>query len=137
MRHGRKVKKLGRTKSHREAMIKNMIRSLITYERIKTTVAKAKLVRPYMERLVRYALENTVAKKRLINRWVCDHGLVKKLCDEIAPRFTNHQGGYTRVLKLGYHRPGDSAEMALIEFTVRAPKKEEAKAKSQKAEKKK
>jgi large subunit ribosomal protein L17 len=125
MRHHRKVKKLGRTKAHREAMARNMLRSLIEHERIRTTVAKAKFIRPYIERLIRYAKENTVAKRRLINRWLNDYKLVKKLCEDIAPRFNNHRGGYTRVLKLGYHRPGDSAELALIEFVVRKSKSEQ------------
>lgn len=112
---------MGRTKSHRDAMIKNMIRSLVTYERIKTTLAKAKLVKRHAERIIRFGTEKSVASQRIINQTLQDRKLVKRLVDEIGPRFANHKGGYTRILKLGT-RPGDSAETALIELTVKKPK---------------
>jgi len=129
LRHSNKNKKLGRTKSHRDAMIKNMIRSLVIHERIKTTLAKAKLVKRHAERVISFSLEKTVANQRIINQTLQDRTLVKRLCDEIAPRFANHKGGYTRIFKLGT-RPGDSAETALLELTVKKPKettKKEAK----------
>lgn len=102
-------------------MIKNMIRSLITHEHIKTTLAKAKLVKRHAERLIRFGSEKTVANQRTVNKTLQDRTLVKRLFDEIGPRFANHKGGYTRILKLGT-RPGDSAETALIELTIKKPK---------------
>lgn len=121
MRHGKTTKKLGRTKSHRDAMIKNLLRSLITYERIKTTVAKAKLARRYAERLIHFAKNKSVANTRIAFEYLQDRSLVRRLTDEIAPRFKDYNGGYTRILKLGT-RPGDSAEIALLELVIKKPK---------------
>lgn len=121
MRHGKTTKKLGRKKSHREAMIKNLLRSLITYERIKTTIAKAKLARKYAERLIHFAKDKSVTNTRIAFEYLQDRSLVRRLTDEIAPRFKDYQGGYTRILKLGT-RPGDSAEMAFLELVVKKPK---------------
>lgn len=102
-------------------MIKNMIRSFVIHERIKTTLAKAKLVKRHAERIIRFSLEKTVANQRVINETLQDRTLVKRLCDEIGPRFSGHKGGYTRILKLGT-RPGDNAQTALLELTVKKPK---------------
>lgn len=118
MRHGDRVKKLGRKYEHRKALMRNLIASLIRFERIRTTVAKAKEARRYVERLVRRAISATLADRREVARWVSDKGLVRKLFTEIAPRLADRQGGYTRIYRLG-HRPGDSAEMAYLEFVVR------------------
>jgi large subunit ribosomal protein L17 len=127
LRHAKTTKKLGRTKSHRDAMIKNLLRSLITYERIKTTVAKAKLARRYAERLISFASDKSVANNRIAFEYLQDRSLVKYLTDEIAPRFKDYNGGYTRILKLGT-RPGDSAEMALLELVIKKPKEQIKKA---------
>lgn len=118
MRHGDKVKKLGRKKEHRRALMRNLVSSLIRYERIRTTVAKAKEARRYAERLVRQACSGTLAARREVARFVRDKALVKRLFEEIAPRLAERPGGYTRIYRLG-NRPGDSAEMAYLEFVVR------------------
>lgn len=129
MRHSKTTKKLGRTKSHRDAMIKNMVRSLFIHERIKTTIAKAKLVRRHAERLLSFAKDNSVASQRIIFRALQDRTLVKNLCTEIAPRFEKYAGGCTRILKLGT-RPGDSAEVVLLELVIKKAKTTEKKHKS-------
>lgn len=121
MRHAKTTKKLGRTKSHRDAMVKNMLRSLFTYERIKTTITKAKLVRRQAERLISITKENTVATQRLAFQFLQDRALVKKLVTDIAPRFDKHPGGYTRILKIGT-RPGDSAEVVFLELVIKKVK---------------
>lgn len=126
MRHGDRVKKLGRKREHRLALMRNLVAALIKYERIRTTVAKGKEARRYAERLVRQACANTLASRREVAKFLTDKALVRKLFDEIAPRFTDRQGGYTRLYRLG-PRPGDSAEMVYLEFVVRterAPAKE-------------
>lgn len=129
MRHSKTTKKLGRTKSHREAMIKNLIRSLIIHERIKTTINKAKLAKRYVERLIRFTKNKSVAGNRILFQYLQDRSLVKHLTDDIGPRFQNHNGGYTRILRLGT-RPGDSAEMVLLELVIKKPKTTETKRKS-------
>lgn len=115
MRHAIRNRKLGRTSAHRHALFRNQLASLIEHGRIKTTLAKAKELRPVAERLVTRSREDTVHARRMVRRWVRDRALVKKLFDEIGPRFTDRPGGYLRILKLG-PRPGDAAEMAIIEF---------------------
>ncbi len=115
MRHGKKVKKLGRKKAHRLALLRNLCRALFIFEKIKTTLPKAKEARRLAEHLIEYAKKNTVATKRFIYRFIPDHKLVKILCDEIAPKFANRQGGYTRIYRLG-PRLGDGAEMAILEL---------------------
>jgi large subunit ribosomal protein L17 len=102
-------------------MTKNMLRSLFIHERIKTTITKAKHVRRYAERLISFAQDKSQASNRIIFQYLQDRNLVKHLVNEIAPRFHNHNGGYTKVLRLG-HRPGDCAEMALLELTVKKHK---------------
>lgn len=121
MRHGDKVKKLGRKREHRLALMRNLVASLIKYERIRTTVAKAKEARRYAERLVRQACTGTLAARREVAKFISDRALIKKLFNEIAPRLADRPGGYTRIYRLG-NRPGDAAEMAYLEFVVRAEK---------------
>jgi len=104
MRHGRKVKKLGRTKSHRKAMLANMAASLFMYRMIKTTEAKAKEVRKLAEKLITLAKRGDLHAHRQVYDVIRDRKLVKKIFDEIAPKFTDREGGYTRVLKLGIRR---------------------------------
>lgn len=119
MRHRKKGRNLSRTSSHRKATLKNMATSLFRHERIETTTAKAKELRPYAERLITLARRGDLHARRQAARHVADREVLGKLFSEIGPRFEGRPGGYTRVLKLG-HRKGDSAEMALIELVDRA-----------------
>ncbi|UCG42361.1 MAG: 50S ribosomal protein L17 [candidate division WOR-3 bacterium] len=129
MRHGSKLKKLGRDSSHREAMFRNMLTSLVRYERIQTTLPKAKEARRFAERLVGFAKKNTLAGRRMAGRTIADKDVLKKLFDVVGPRFTDRDGGYTRIYRLG-PREGDGAEMALLELVVREETHKEKKAKA-------
>lgn len=115
MRHGDRVKKLGRTREHRLATLKNLCRSLFIFEKIKTTLPKAKEARRLAERLIEFAKNDDLAAKRMIYRFIPDHKLVKIICEEIAPKFADRHGGYTRIYHLG-PRLGDGAEMAILEL---------------------
>jgi large subunit ribosomal protein L17 len=115
MRHGDRVKKLGRTREHRRALLRNLCRSLFIFERIKTTLPKAKAARQMAERLIEYAKRNDLAAKRHIYRYIPDHKLVKIICDEIGPKFAERSGGYTRIYRMG-PRLGDGAEIAILEL---------------------
>lgn len=117
MRHSKGGVKLGRTSSHRKAMFRNMARSLLTYGHIQTTEAKAKELRKLADSLVTLGLRGDLHARRLAYKVLENHQLVKKLFDEIAPRFAGGGGGYTRVMKLGLPRVGDCASMAVIELT--------------------
>lgn len=117
MRHNKSGRRLGRTWAHRKAMFRNMARSLVTYGRIKTTEAKAKELRSVADKLITLALRNDLHARRQAYRVLENHQLVKKLFDEIGPRFVGVKGGYTRVVKLAVPRAGDCAPMAVIEFT--------------------
>jgi large subunit ribosomal protein L17 len=116
MRHGNKNRKLGRKSEHRHALMKNLCRALFIFERIKTTLPKAKEARKLAERLVQFAKQNDLAAKRHIYRFIPDHKLVKIICDEIGPKFGKREGGYTRIIRIG-PRLGDGAEMVLLELT--------------------
>ena len=118
MRHGVKTKKLGRTSSHRRALLRNQVRALFIYERIRTTLAKAKLTQRLAERLIRYSQENTLAARRNAAAVLSEKHLLKKLFDDIGPRFKDRAGGCTRILRLG-PRPTDSSEIAFLELVVR------------------
>ncbi len=118
MRHRKKGRKLSRTASHRKATLRNMATSLFRHERIETTTAKAKELRPYAERLVSLAKRGDLHARRLAARKIADRDVLVSLFDSIGPRFAERPGGYTRILKLG-HRQGDGAEMALIELVDR------------------
>ena len=126
MRHAVRNRKLGRTSSHRQAMFRNQLASLFEHGRIKTTLPKAKELRPIAERLVTRGREGTVHARRIVGRWVSDRDLIKKLFDEVAPRFADRPGGYLRIVKLG-PRPGDAAEMAILEFVDHEPAAKEEK----------
>ena len=115
MRHRKKGRNLSRTASHRKAVLRNLATALFLHERIETTEAKAKELRPYAERLISQARKGDLHSRRLVARKIDDRDVLGKLFDDIAPRFLERPGGYTRVLKLG-HRRGDAAEMALIEL---------------------
>lgn len=135
MRHGRKVKKLGRTKSHRKAMLANMAASLFMYRIIKTTEAKAKEVRKLAEKLITLAKRGDLHAHRQVYDVIRDRKLVKKIFDEIAPKFNDREGGYTRVVKLGI-RKGDGAPLSVVELLIEKPPKEEKKGKKEKGAKK-
>ena len=115
MRHRKKGKKLSRTPSHKKATMRNMATSLFRHERIETTTAKAKELRPYAERLITLARRGDLHARRLAAMKIQDREVLGKLFGDIAPRFAERPGGYTRILKLG-HRKGDAAEMSLIEL---------------------
>ena len=122
MRHKYSGRKLNRTSSHRAAMFKNMMASLIEHEEIKTTVPKAKELRGFVERLITISKVDTVAKRRIVFSRIRSKEAVAKLFNELGPRFKERPGGYTRVLKCGF-RAGDKAPMAIIQLV---DKKEEA-----------
>jgi large subunit ribosomal protein L17 len=115
MRHGVKGRKLGRTSSHRTALFRNQLASLVDRERIITTLPKAKELRRIVERVVTRGRADTVASRRWVRTWLQDRSLVRKLFDDISPRFVDRPGGYTRIIKLG-PRQGDGAELAVLEF---------------------
>jgi large subunit ribosomal protein L17 len=116
MRHLNAGRKLNRTSAHRKALFKNMVLALIRHERIKTTDPKAKELRRIADRMVTLGKQNDLAARRRAFAFMQSHEAVKKLFDEIAPRFKDRNGGYTRVIKFG-HRRGDAAMLSVIEFT--------------------
>ena len=115
MRHKYSGRKLNRTSSHRTAMFKNMMASLIEHEEIKTTLPKAKELRKFLERLITISKVDTVAKRRVVLSRIRSKDAVTKLFSELGPRFKNRPGGYLRILKCGF-RPGDKAPMAIIQL---------------------
>ena len=133
MRHHLGLRKLNRTSAHRLAMLRNMMCSLLRHEAIKTTLPKAKELRRVVEPMITLAKEPTVANKRLAFNRLRDREVVVKLFNEIGPRFANRNGGYTRILKMGF-RVGDNAPMAYMELTEKAVAVEEVKAEEAKAE---
>lgn len=135
MRHGDRVKKLGRTASHRRALLRNLVSALFRHERICTTLSKAKVARQLAERLLRFAVKGTVAARREIATYIADKVLVRKLVEELGPRLAGYNGGRTRIFRLG-PRPGDSAEMALLELVERKEPEKEKAAKAAKGKKK-
>jgi large subunit ribosomal protein L17 len=132
MRHRVAGYKLGRTASHRKAMTKNMMNSLIEHERITTTVPKAKHLRPYIEKMITIGKTDTQANRRRAFAKLRDKESVKKLFGVLGPRFAEREGGYCRILKLSKPRLGDAGEQAIIEFVERtldeSPPEELAKA---------
>ena len=118
MRHGKKLRKLNRTSAHRQAMLRNMMNSLIEHEAIKTTLPKAKELRKVIEPMITLAKTDTVANKRLAFDRLRDRDSVVKLFNDLGPRFAARPGGYTRILKMGF-RVGDNAPMALVELVDR------------------
>src|ERR1700758_2416665 len=138
MRHQKKTIKLGRTAEHRKALLANQVCSLIEHQRIKTTLAKAKAVRPLAERMVTLGKNGSIHARRSAFATLRQKNAVKKLFDDIAPRSAERSGGYTRIVKL-VQRRSDSAAMAFIEWVdmleaVEAKPVEEKKAKRKKAE---
>lgn len=115
MRHGKKINHLGRTDSHRKAMLANMASSLILHKRITTTLAKAKALRTYVEPLITKSKNDTTHSRRTVFSYLKDKETVTILFREVAEKVANRPGGYTRILKLA-NRLGDNAEMAIIEL---------------------
>ncbi len=116
MRHQKKTIKLGRTSEHRKALLANQVCSLIEHQRIKTTLAKAKAVRPLAEKMVTLGKSGTLHDRRLAAARLHQEDAVKILFNEIAPTQKERQGGYTRIIKL-HPRQGDAAEVAILEWT--------------------
>ena len=115
MRHNKKFNHLGRTASHRNAMLANMAVSLIMHKRITTTVAKAKALKKYVEPLITKSKEDTTNSRRVVFSYLKDKYAVTELFKEIAVKIADRPGGYTRIIKTG-HRLGDAAEMCFIEL---------------------
>tara|TARA_Y100000994_G_C15396322_1_gene319673 strand:+ start:68 stop:490 length:423 start_codon:yes stop_codon:yes gene_type:complete len=118
MRHGKKIAKLGRTASHRKAMLSNMMTSLFENERITTTQIRAKELRRTAEKVITFAKKGDLHARRQVLRVIADKQIVSKLFDELGPRYKSRNGGYTRVVKLGPRR-GDGAFMSIIELVDR------------------
>lgn len=119
MRHRSGLRKLNRTSAHRLAMLRNMMNSLIEHEAIKSTLPKAKELRRVVEPMITLGKTDTVANRRLAFNRLRNREMVTKLFNVLGPRFANRNGGYTRILKMGF-RPGDNAPMAYMELTERA-----------------
>ena len=144
MRHRVAHRKLGRVTEHRIALLRNQAIALLAHERIETTVPKAKELRPFVERLITIAKRGvkaadpkgvSLSARRLVMRDLLDETVVTKLFDDLAPRYTDRPGGYTRILRVG-HRRGDAAEIAQIELIGSEfdPKKAEAEKKAAEAD---
>lgn len=115
MRHGKKFNHLGRTASHRKAMLSNMAKSLLEHKRISTTLAKAKELRKYVEPLITKAKEDTTHNRRITFSYLRNKEAIKLLFGEVVEKVGNRPGGYTRIIKTGF-RLGDNAEMCIIEL---------------------
>jgi large subunit ribosomal protein L17 len=127
MRHRVKGRKLGRKKSHREQMLRNMVASLFRHESIRTTEAKAKEARRLAEKLVTWGKRGDLHSRRMVLRYIASAEIVKKIFEVIAPRFEGRDGGYTRIVKLEARR-GDAAPVVLLELTEKSKELEEEKA---------
>lgn len=143
MRHRKTNAKLNRTVGHRKALYANVASSLFEHKQIKITTAKAKAIRKTVEHLITFAKRGSLADRRQVLRTIRDKRIVKTLFEDIAPTYSDRNGGYTRIIKLG-RRKGDGAEMALLELVGyegvlvdKHQSKEDAKAKKEKAEKEK
>lgn len=118
MRHGVAGRRFSRTSAHREAMMENMIISLLRHERIRTTVPKAKEARKLADRVITLGKKGSLHARRLASKTVHDKDVLAKLFDQLAPRYESRPGGYTRIIRIG-RRLGDSAEMAFLELVDR------------------
>ena len=115
MRHRKAGKKLSRTREHRRALFRNLVTELLEKERVETTIAKAKAIRPLAEKMITLGKRGDLHSRRQALGFIQKKSVVKKLFDEIAPRYQNRPGGYTRIIRTGPRR-GDNAEMAIIEL---------------------
>ena len=131
MRHRKKGTKLSRSSTQKKALTKSLLQALITSHRIKTTASKAKDIRSSIDKMITWAKRGDIHAKRLAYRMIGSHTLVKKLFSEIAPKFKEVNGGYTRIINVGY-RKGDGALLSIIELTkLEQKKKTKAKKKKQ------
>ena len=124
MRHRKDHRKLSRTASHRRAVLRNLVTALFEYERIETTLAKAKETRRYAERMITFGKQGDIAARRHVAKFVMKPAVADKLFTTIAPWYKERQGGYTRILKLG-HRLGDAGETAYLELVKSTEQKEQ------------
>ncbi len=115
MRHRKAGRKLGRSSGHRRALYRNLVTELFRHERIKTTETKAKAIQPKVEKLITLSKQDTLHARRLAAGRLNDKEILRKLFVEVAPRYQDREGGYTRIFKLG-HRQGDNAPMVIIEL---------------------
>ena len=115
MRHNKKGKILDRKKAPRELLLRGLTTQLLTHEKIQTTLAKAKVLRPIVEKIITRGKKNSLANLREVLKYVLDEKIAKKVFKTLSPRYVERPGGYTRIIKLGT-RQGDGAEMAIIEF---------------------
>jgi large subunit ribosomal protein L17 len=122
MRHRCAGNRLGRTTEHRIAMTRNLANSLVVHERVVTTLAKAKAIKPFIERVVTMSKTDNMANRRRVFAELNDKESVKKLFATLGPRFANRPGGYCRILRLSRRRLGDRGEQAILEFVERTPK---------------
>jgi large subunit ribosomal protein L17 len=129
MRHQVSGKKLGRNSSQRKALLRSLVTSFVEKERIRTTLAKAKATRPIAEKMITLAKTNSLHTRRQALQYIYKKDAVKKLFEDIGPRFAERPGGYTRIIKLG-PRAGDGAEMAVLELVGTEFKKKEKKKES-------
>jgi large subunit ribosomal protein L17 len=141
MRHQLSGKKLGRNSSQRKALLRSLVTSFLEKERIRTTLSKAKETRPIAEKMITLAKTNSLHARRQALQYIYKKDAVKKLFEDIGPRFTERPGGYTRIIKLG-PRAGDGAEMAILElvgseFKKKDKKKESLKEKAKSSQAKK
>ncbi|OGQ48074.1 MAG: 50S ribosomal protein L17 [Deltaproteobacteria bacterium RIFCSPLOWO2_02_FULL_47_10] len=134
MRHNIAHRKLGRTTSHRKALFRNMLSALVARDRIETTLAKARELRPLADKLITLAKEGTLSARRFAFSALRDETAVKKLFSALVERFGDRKGGYTRILKLGF-RHGDSAPMAILEYLTAEIKKVAGETKSKASKK--
>lgn len=126
MRHQKRGRKLGRTASHRRALLRNLVTELFKHESIRTTLPKAKEMRRYVDKMITFGKRGNLHARRMSLRFLTDKDVVQSLFDNIAPRFIDRNGGYTRIYKLGPRR-GDGAEMAIIELVEKSEDKLEEK----------
>ena len=126
MRHRVAISKLGKRPAHRRAMLRNMVTSLLRHERIRTTAPKAKEARRHAERMITLGKRGDLHARRLAARFINDETVLKKLFDEIAGRFQERRGGYTRILRTG-PRPGDGSDMAILELVTQSPARQKPK----------
>ena len=129
MRHLKAYRKLNRTSSHRSLMLRNLVTSLLEHERVETTVVKAKEARRIAERMITLGKQGTLHARRRAASVLMKKSVVKKLFDELAPRYVDREGGYTRILRVGY-RKGDGAPLAFLELVTEELEKKKGKKKS-------
>ena len=133
MRHNVRGRKLNRSPSHRRMMFRNLVTDLFRHERVRTTTAKAKEARSLAERLITYAKAGDLNSRRQAARRLTDPQVLKKLFEELGPRYKDRPGGYTRILKLSQPRHGDNADMAILELVGAEEKKPRRRRRAEKA----